>query len=110
MSAKTLLTVYCGQCEAEGLRSPGKLGVVERTDKGTIRWRVDAPRLARLNRPGRPWRGWRGGSTLERAADSHFAAPKDLVALCPHHGRGHLLTADVFEHRGTVTLTMTASG
>src|SRR5262245_13454921 len=110
MERVVLRTVWCGQCAEEKRPDRGKLGGVERTPKGTIRWHVEAKRLGRLNRPGHPWRGWRGGVALEHPAYSHLDVPERLVAICPHHGRGYVRTADVVAQRGTVTLKMSVGG
>lgn len=110
MGPVVLCTVWCGQCENERRDTRGKLGVVERTAKGTVRWHVSAKRLARLNRPGGPWRGWRGGVVLEHPARSHLEVPERLVAICPYHGRGYIRTADVIAQRGRVALKMFVGG
>jgi hypothetical protein len=104
-----LLTVWCGQCQDEKRPDRGKLGVIERTPKGAIRWDVNAKRLARLNRPGH-WRGWRGGVVLEHPAYSHLDVPDRLVAICPHHGRGYIRTTEVVAQRGSLTLKMFVGG
>jgi hypothetical protein len=92
--AVRILTVWCKDCEDDKRPDRQRLGVVERTSKGTVRWRVEAKRLARLNRPGR-WSGWRGGSTLEHPAYSRLNVPEHLVAICPYHGRGYVSRADI---------------
>lgn len=104
-----LLTVWCAECKAEGQRDPGRLGVVERTAKGTVRWRVTSERLGRRNRPGY-WRAWRWGVTLSHPAYSRLDVPEQLHAMCPTHGRGFVRTADVVAQRGKVGLKLFASG
>lgn len=104
-----LLTVWCGKCAEEKRPARGKLGVIERTPKGTIRWDVNATRLARLNRPGH-WRGTRGGVALEHPAYSRLNVPELLVGICPHHGRGYIRTGDVIAQRGSLTLKIFVGG
>lgn len=107
-----ILTVWCQDCKDEKRPDRQRLGVVERTPKGAVRWRVEAKRLARRNRPGR-WRGWRGGSTLEHPAYSRLDAPEHLVAICPHHGRGYVRRAEVedaMRRSDSVSLNISVGG
>jgi hypothetical protein len=101
-----LLTVWCGECTAEGISRPNKLGRLERTDKGSIRWVVSDRRGGK--RLGRNRKDL-GGVYLTHWTRSVVDVADTLPALCEKHGRGCVTTADVRNARGNVVLHVTAT-
>ncbi|GGO91395.1 hypothetical protein GCM10012280_39140 [Wenjunlia tyrosinilytica] len=94
MEPVVLCTIWCGECTAEGLSRPNKLGRLERTEPGSVRWVVTDRRGGR--RLGRDRKDL-GGVYLTHRTRSAVDVPDTLRALCEIHGWGRVTTADVQE-------------
>lgn len=104
----TVLTVWCGQCEAERGRSRGKLGTVERRDDGAQLWRTRDRRKGRNLKAGATSRTAYAVRVLTTPHASHLVVPDRLHVTCELHGTGTLSTDDVLGRRGSVVLNMIA--
>jgi hypothetical protein len=93
-----VLVVWCGQCAADGVRNPGRLGHVEQTAWGTL-WVYTASTSKDQ------------GHTRRMGAFVHLDDGRSagLPASCPRHGSGGLSTPDVIGKRGSIMLNLWAS-
>jgi hypothetical protein len=94
-AGRVVLVAWCGQCAAEGVRNPSRLGHVEQTPWGTL-WvytTTTSKDRGRTRRIG----------AFVYIDDGRSAG---LPASCPRHGSGGVSTADVIGKRGTIVLDL----
>lgn len=106
MSADVIWTAWCPRCSGEGRSESGRLGVLERTPKGSLRWVVEDRRRGRRRVGGRKVDL---GVYLKRRASSGTDMPAKLPALCERHGRGWVYSDDVLKRCANVRFETSAT-
>jgi hypothetical protein len=96
--------VWCAECVAEGRRTQGKLGTVERNDHGDLVWigyvsaTIWPPRLGR-----RSGVDLREPRVLASLSIEHVPLPERMPAYCRRgHGWGGVAARELLTARGNV--------